>query len=130
MLVRCHRPKWVHTWFQQKNRTQRPTRANRGIYTLLFCGGEEVEDPAGLPVDVPASLYCTELPLVVLLDEKTRDEEAVGCNLQGIHKKYKKRLVWIEAGRITDEVFYVGEKASGVKKKCARGIISLEKFQR
>ncbi len=45
-------------------------------------------------------------------------------------KEYKKRFAWIKAGRITDEEFYAwSEKAREEKKKCDRGIITLEEFK-
>ena len=45
-------------------------------------------------------------------------------------KEYKRRFAWIKAGRITDEGFYAwSEKAREEKKKCDRGIITLEEFK-
>ena len=45
-------------------------------------------------------------------------------------KEYKKRFAWIKAGRITDDDFYAwSEKARDDKKKCDRGMISLEEFK-
>lgn len=45
-------------------------------------------------------------------------------------KEYKKRFAWIKAGRITDDDFYAwSEKARDEKRKCDRGMISLEEFK-
>ena len=45
-------------------------------------------------------------------------------------KEYKRRFAWIKAGRITDEAFYAwSKKAREEKKKCDRGIITLEAFK-
>lgn len=45
-------------------------------------------------------------------------------------REYKKRFAWIKAGRIADNDFYAwSEKAREEKKKCDRGIITLEEFQ-
>ena len=45
-------------------------------------------------------------------------------------KEYKRRFAWIKAGHITDEAFYAwSEKAREEKKKCDRGIITLDEFK-
>ena len=45
-------------------------------------------------------------------------------------KEYKKRFAWIKAGHITDDAFYAwSEKAREEKKKCDRGITTLEEFK-
>ena len=45
-------------------------------------------------------------------------------------REYKKRFAWIKAGHITDDAFYAwSEKARDEKKKCDRGIITLEEFK-
>ena len=44
-------------------------------------------------------------------------------------KEYKRRFVWIRAGRISDTDFYAwSEKAREEKKKCDSGALSLEDF--
>lgn len=46
-------------------------------------------------------------------------------------REYKKRFAWIKAGRISDEDFYAwSEQAREQKKKCNKGLITLEEFQR
>jgi hypothetical protein len=46
-------------------------------------------------------------------------------------REYKKRFAWIKAGRISDEAFYAwSERARAEKKKCDRGVITLEEFKR
>ena len=82
--------------------------------------------------------YCDRV-----FDEKGRTCKDVGAIVQWTRSKqdddifkayrreYKKRFAWITAGRISDEDFYTwSEKAREQKKKCDKGLITLEEFQR
>ena len=46
-------------------------------------------------------------------------------------REYKRRFAWIKAGRISDGDFYAwSEQARAQKKRCDKGGITLEEFQR
>lgn len=69
---------------------------------------------------------CREIGALKQWTKKQSDDPV----FKAYRKEYKKRFAWIKAGRITDEEFYAwSEKAREEKKKCDRGIITLEEFK-
>ena len=70
---------------------------------------------------------CKDVGAIVQWTRSKQDDEI----FKAYRREYKKRFAWIKAGRISDEDFYAwSEKAREQKKKCDKGLITLEEFQR
>ena len=106
-------------------------------HAALLCG----ERPQGLTFAQTGRIsaeYCDRAPLdgqtscrAIGAFQQWTLKQADDPVFKAYRREYKRRLAWIKAGRISDGDFYAWSKqARAQKKRCGKGGITLEEFQR